>query len=174
MAPEARRAPLTSPAKTITYFRKRRPRGVTRLSCSPRQYHQEPRDRLFQAALDLVAAGPKHVLALGGWVLDVPVFPHELPEGEDRPATRLVEAVEHLLLAPRHRQDHVRLGEQVPMPLQVGRGEGVLGQVDALLAQRQPRIERGEHAVARVVGDAAGPDAYGAVGAVLRQHALQE
>src|SRR5215813_13015257 len=134
MAPDTRRAPLTRPAKTITYFRKRRPRGVTRLSCSPRQYHQEPRDRLFQTPLDLVAAGPEHVLALGGRVLDVAVLAHELPEGEDRPAVRLVEGVEHLLLAPRHRQDHVRLGEQVAVPLQVGRGEGVLGQVNALLA----------------------------------------
>src|SRR4029450_7039181 len=108
MAPDARSAPLTRPAKTITYFRKRRPRGVTRLSCSPRQYHQEPGDRLFQAALDLVTAGPEHVLALGGRVLDVPVLAHELPEGEDRPAARLVEGVEHLLLGLRHPQEHRR------------------------------------------------------------------
>src|SRR5262249_60615707 len=102
MAPDTRRAPLTRPAKTITYFRKRRPRGVTRLSCSPRQYHQEPRDRLFQAALDLVAAGPEDVLALSGRVLDVPVLAHELAEGEDRPAARPVEGGQHLLVAPRH------------------------------------------------------------------------
>src|SRR5215472_12198255 len=33
MAPAVSSAPLTRPAKTITYFRKRRPRGVTRRSC---------------------------------------------------------------------------------------------------------------------------------------------
>src|SRR5215510_16225803 len=156
MAPDARRAPLTRPAKTMTYFRKRRPRGVTLLfgfSRSPRQYHQEPRDRPFQAAGDLVAAGAEDVLALGGRVLDIPVLAHELPESEDRPAARLVECVEHLLLALGHRQDHVRLGEQVAVPLQIGRGEVLLGQTDAYLAQRQPRVERGDHAIAGVVGD---------------------
>src|SRR2546422_966742 len=196
MAPDASRAPLTKPAKTTTYFRKRRPRGVTRLSCrhsttgrqsrcrttrrssrppaSPRQYHQQARDRFFQATLDLVTADAEHLLALGGRIIDVPVLAHELPEREHGPVAGLVEGAQHLLLEPGHRQDQVRLGEEVAVALEVGRGEVILGQVDALLTERQARVERGDHAISRVVGDPSRPDADGAIDALPRQHPLQE
>src|SRR5262245_14202907 len=119
MAPDASKAPLTNPATMMTYFRKRRPRGVTRRSCgrptagvpsvcrttrrsapsasSPRQYHQKPRDRFFQAPLDLVPAGSEDVLAHGRGIVDVAVLAGELPKREHGPAARLVEGVEHLL-----------------------------------------------------------------------------
>src|SRR5437588_399339 len=87
MAPDANRAPLTSPAMMMTYFRKRWPRGVT-TPASPRQYHQQPRDRFFQAALDLVTAGAEDVLTLGAGIVDAVLRQHPLQQhlGHDAPS----------------------------------------------------------------------------------------
>ncbi len=98
----------------------------------------------------------------------------ELAQGVDGPAARLVEGVEHLLLRGRHGEDQVGLGEEVPMPLQIGRGEPVLAQVDALLPQHDPRVERGQHAVARVGGDAARADADMPSRVALGQRPLEQ
>src|SRR5437899_2875431 len=172
-APDASRAPLTSPAMMMTYFRKRWPRGVT-TPASPRQYHQQPRDRFFQAALDLVTAGAEDVLTLGGGIVDVALLADELPEREHRPVADLVETGQHLLLEHGHRQDQVRPGEKLAVATEIRRDEVVLAQLDALLPECQPRVEGGDHAVSRVVRDPAGPDADGTVDAVLRQHPLQQ
>src|SRR5438309_9444213 len=104
MAPDANRAPLTSPAMMMTYFRKRWPRRVT-TPASPRQYHQQPRDRFFQAALDLVTAGAEDVLTLVVGLVDVALRADDLPERHHRPVARHVASGQQLRLEHGHPQE---------------------------------------------------------------------
>ena len=62
--------------------------------------------------------------------------------------------VQHADLLVGHGEDEVGLGDQMAVVLQIG-GDAVGGQVDALVAQHQARVERDQRAVARERGDAA-------------------
>ena len=85
-----------------------------------------------------------------------------------------LEARQHLLLEHGHRQDEVGSREVITVAAEVGRDEVVLAELDALVAERQTRVERGDHAVTGVVRDPSRPNTNGAVGAVPRQHPLQQ
>src|SRR5258705_2845423 len=131
-------------------------------------------DALGEAALDLITAVAVLVLALLEGVVDVTGLPHELLEGEDVPAPRLCVGAEHLLLLLGHGQDEMRLRDDLPMPPEIGGAHGVLGQMNAVFPEHDARVQRGNHAVARMIGDAAGAHSHALPGAPLVEHLLEE
>ena len=83
-----------------------------------------------------------------------PLFACERTQREHRALARAGEALDQLArLLLGHRDDEIGLLEHLGMPLEVGRRRFV-ADVDADFAQRHPRVERDQRAVARVRRDA--------------------
>jgi len=78
------------------------------------------------------------------------------------------------LLLGGHRHHHVGRGQQLAVALEIGGGDGVLGQHDAELLEDQARVQRGVHAVARVGRDPGRAHDHLPVEPALREHALEE
>src|SRR5438552_10026033 len=128
-------------------------RGMMR---SFRQGGEEAVNALGEAALDLVATGAVAILALLERVVDVAFLARQLLQREDRPPVRLLVDGEHLLLLLRHGDDQVRLRDQLAVAPQIRGRDLVPAQMDPVFAWHDARVERGNHPVARVVGDPAG------------------
>ena len=139
-----------------------------------RQQHHQTLHGLLQAGVNLVAARAILGLALQDGILDIAGAPRELAQGEDRAAVRFAESPHRGLLRLGHGQDEGRFGEQISVTPEIGRGDGVLVEVDARLAQHEAGVERGQHAVAGDVAHAGRAHAHRAVHAPLAQHALEQ
>src|SRR6266849_5735217 len=139
-----------------------------------RQGGEEAIDALGEAALDLVSTGAVAILALLEGVVDVAFLARQLLQREDRPPVRLLVDGEHLLLLLRHGDDQVRLRDQLAVAPQIRRRDLVLAQMDPLLAQHDARVERGNHPVARVVGDPARAHEHARARMALIQHLLEQ
>src|SRR5215469_10053072 len=138
------------------------------------QPRQESVHALGEAALDLVPAVAVLVLALLEGIMDVAGLSHELLEGEDVAAPRLLVGPEHLLLLLGHGQDEMRLRDELAVAPEIGGAEDVLGEMDAVLAQHDARVERGDHAVAGMVGDAPRAHGHARSRLPLLEHLLEE
>src|SRR5216683_3328944 len=119
-----------------------------------RQGGEEAVDALGETALDLVSTGAVAILALLERVVDVAFLARQLLQREDRPP--------------------VRLRDQLAVAPQIRRRDLVLAQMDPLLAQHDARVERGNHPVARVVGDPARAHEHARARMALIQHLLEQ
>src|SRR5712692_5625269 len=125
-------------------------RGTLR---SSREGGEQAIDALGEAALDLVSTGAVAVLALLERIVDVAFLARELLEREDRPPVRFLVAGQHLLLLLGHGHDQVGFGNHLAVAPQIRRDDRVLAEMDTVFAQHDARVERGNHPVARMVGD---------------------
>ena len=93
-----------------------------------------------------------------GRIVDVAVLAGKLAQGDDLLARGLDELRgQHALLIRRHHHDQVGVGDVLAMGLEIARG-GVERELDPLVAQDEPRIERHQARVARIRRDAARAD----------------
>src|SRR5438093_488403 len=135
---------------------------------------QLPLGRGLEPALDLVARGAIARLVLAHRIADVAAVTGELAQGVDRALRGVDLGTYEAFLLLGHGQDQVGGGEDVAVGLEVGGDDRVLREVDAVLAQHEAGVERGDHAVTRVGPDAAGADPDTAVETARRQHLLEQ
>src|SRR5436309_1198566 len=131
-------------------------------------------ERGLGPALDLVARGAIARLVLAHRIADVAAVTGELALGVDRALRGVDLGTYEAFLLLGHGQDQVGGGEDVAVGLEVGGDDRVLREVDAVLAQHEAGVERGDHAVTRVGPDAAGADPDTAVETARRQHLLEQ
>src|SRR6266849_4013123 len=139
-----------------------------------RQGGGEAIDALGEAALDLVSTGAVAILALLERIVDVAFLARELLEREDRPPVRFLVAGQHLLLLLGHGHDQVGFGDELAVAPQIRRRDHVLAEMDPLLPQHDAGVERGDHAVARVVGDPPRAHEHAPARVTLIQHPLEQ
>src|SRR2546423_4380585 len=112
--------------------------------------------------------------AFSRWLADVAVLAGELPQREHRPPVGAGEGGHGALLGGGHRQDQVGARDDLRVLAKIRRDDRRLAEVDALLAQNDPRVERGDHTVARDIADTARGDADPVAHAPLLEHPRQE
>src|SRR5215468_11843369 len=135
---------------------------------------QESVHALGEAAFDLVPAVAVLVLALLEGIVDVARLSHELLEREDVAAPRLLVGPEHLFLLLGHGQDEMRLRDELAVAPEIGGGDGVFREMNPVLAEHDARIQRRDHAVAGVVGDATRAHGDARACLPLLEHLLEE